>query len=53
MDEVQRAHGHGQAHEHVQLHHGGVLGRLEVQIRSRPISRDYRRDYKYKNKVQK
>ena len=47
VSEVQRGLGIGQAHQHVQLHHGGVLGRLEVQIRSGRISRDYRRDYKY------
>ena len=32
--EVQRGHGLGQAHQHVQLHLREVLGRLEVQIRS-------------------
>ena len=52
--EVQRVHGHGQALQPVQQPElePGVC--LEVQIRSRPISRDYRCDHRsYKNKVQK
>ena len=32
MYEVQRAYGLGQPHQHVQLHHPEVLGRLQVQI---------------------
>ena len=35
VSEVQRGHGIGQAHQHVQLHHGGVLGRLEVRTKVR------------------
>ena len=30
--EVQLAHGIGQSHQHVQLHHHEVLGRPKVQI---------------------
>ena len=30
--EVQLAHDHVQPHQHVQLHHPEVLGRLQVQI---------------------
>ena len=37
-DKGQHAYCLGQPHQHVQLHHTGVLGCLQVQIQCLPIS---------------